>query len=196
MNTNDIVCKEYFYEEVIPFQLEFISRNEMDFFVPLSFQSISSSKVRICYNLAELNPLVHVRSRLDAAYLASKMIKGMREAMNMYIFPHEYLVKDKGIFVGRKDEIKIAFLPLPPRGTPLGDPGKEIRGKIRNLIKEVYEEGKDGKDSLFVETLSVLEDNTIGLDTVIRKIEKLREESYYRDPISRGASLDLYSNII
>ena len=199
MNINDVVCKEYRYENVIPFHLHLISKGNIDFFVPISFQCGDSQFVKVCYNLSNLNPIGKSIEVSEAPYIASSLMKGMKEAMDRYIFPNQFLVREKVVYTGRNKSIRVAYVPKKVEELPPKDPGKVMRKKAYSLLMEIYDVSDkspiDG-NSILNSTLEVLRDNTIGLDTCIRKLEKLKEEPYYLQDLSGKGRVDLYNKFI
>lgn len=203
--TKDIICKEYGFGDVIPFHLEFLVRGGMELFLPLSFRTKSGGIVEICYNLSEVDPLGKRDDGDEAPYIASSLIKGMKGAMDRYIFPNQYLLRNKVAYMKKDGSVKIAYVPfIQEKGLPK-DPAKVMRNKTIDFIKETFgflegvnaaREEKQMGNHILNETLSILSDSTIGMDTCVRKIEKLKEEAYYYSGKDKSGSLDLYGNII
>ena len=174
MILKDIVCKDYKYEDIIPYQLEIVAGNKMNFFVPMTYEILDSDNLRLCYNLSEMDPVRRGVPGEEAPYLASALIKGMRDSMNYFILPSQYLVKEKLVFQCRNGSIRIAYVPLRTADIPVRDPGKTIRKSVFGFLKELYNPGVEGWDKA-KKVMDILIDNTIGMETCMRRIEKSKE---------------------
>ena len=197
----DTICKEYKYEDVIPFHLEIISKDNMDFFIPISYQAIDKDSLRVCYDVSEVDPMGQDVQFDEAPYIASSLIRGMRSVMDRYIFPSQFLLKEKVVYITNDGRIRIAYVPIVTSGIPPKDPGKIMRKKTFELLNEVYgirymEKNVLSKEYILKGTLDVLLDSSTGMDTCLRRIEKLKEETFYHQNTVNPQMLDLKGNFV
>ncbi len=219
MALKDIVCKDFRYEDIIPFQLDIVTRNKMDFFVPMTYEILDKEGIRLCYNLSDMDPIRRGMSFSEAPYIASMLIKGMRSTMDHYIFPSQYLLKEKLVFLCRDGKVRVSYVPVRSSDMPLKDPNKVIRKAVFQFLNEIYpledlneykkgeykkqmagDAGKTNGCETVKKVMEILADNRIGMETCMRRIEKMKEEVFSVDDLrnldyeKRGIAL--YGNII
>ncbi len=203
----DIICKDYRYEDIIPYQLDVVTKGKVDIFLPITFEVLDSERIKLCYDLSDVDPIGMTIKEWDAPYIASSIISGMREAMDYYIFPSQYLLKEKVTFICRNGNYKIAYVPSLGVEMPPKDPNKLIRRLVFNLLQEIYDNAMNNNrvginKQIVEEVKSVLTNNMIGMDTCMRRIDSLKEEKVLKDegPISkvgyRKIGLELSNNIL
>ena len=186
MNLKDIICKEYGYNEVIPYQLKIIAMRRISIFLPISFECIDNQSIRLCYDVTEMDRVSGIKDGGEAPYIAYSLISGMREAMDYYIFPSQYLIKSRLLFIGKDRQYRLAYVPEVKGEVPIYDPAKLMRKKTFSILRDIYFGRNYSKNNetknidnyhILEELLSVLLDNTIGMDTCIRRIDKLKEKT-------------------
>lgn len=214
MSLKDVICKEYNIHEIIPYQIKTISMGKIDFFVPVSYERLGGEDIKICYNVSELDQLSRIANEGgEAPYIATALIDGMRLAMDYYIFPSQFLLRERLVYISKNKKIKVAFVPEPMGEMPLVDPAKTMRKMTYSLLQELYNVSNRGKilnegsvemPHIVEMTMAILSDNSIGMDTCMRKLEKLKEQAHPEMdeemiPIiessvaSKGGRLDLLS---
>ncbi len=196
MSLKDIICKEYSYEEVIPYQLNTISHGKIDFFVPLTYECLDEENIKLCYNVSEMDRIITLSNEGSSApYIAFEIIEGMKKAMDYYILPSHYLIKEKLTYICRDGRIRVAYVPDVFGAVSPNDPAKIIRQMTFSLLQEIYSTNRMGKLSndstvsmpeVVEETMGILSDNTIGMDTCMRKLDKSKEKPFLREELITG----------
>ena len=171
----DVVCKEFRYKDIIPYQLKIVSMGKIDFFVPTTFKCMDNEYVRLCYCLSDMDPLVNDVDGSEGPYIATSIMNGMMEAI---------MLRRKLVYLCRDKNYRIAFVPDQFCEIHINDPAKAIRKMTLSLLREIYNvnskdrhvtDSRVNNPVIVDELIRILSDNSVGMDNCMRRIDTLKE---------------------
>ena len=204
----DIICKEINILEIKKYQMEILVRGVSKLFVPVSFKTLEEFreeirdtyaeatesedlKILACYDISGLDLLPTMYDGAEAPYLATELLRGMSEAMDNYIMPGDYTLSKESIYRNRQGRIKLVFIPAESDGVPKVSLGQEIKRKIVAVLEEIYPEAGIAYEEILMKVKDLLRDETIGLDSCLRALERFKSEAHYIRCGSPSLNLDL-----
>ena len=175
----DIICKEFDENMELGYQGDLLSKVRVDFFLPVSFQIINETgRIVGFFDISETDEYRMQYDGGEAPYIATKLARGMMDAMDYYIMPEDYILRRDVMRVGRKGEIRLLFIPNVNKDIKYSSATGYIRKKIVRLLLELYPKEGIAYSATLDETLAVLKDGTLSIDTCLRKLENIKEEVY------------------
>ena len=204
----DVICKEINILEIKKYQMEILVSGVSKLFVPVSFKTLEEFreelrdsysdnseseelKILACYDISGLDLLPTMYDGAEAPYIAAELLRGMSEAMDNYIMPSDYALSKDSIYRDRKGKIRLIFLPAETSGDTYPSMGHEIKKKIVSALDAIYPEAGIAYQEILFKVKEILSDETIGLDSCLRILERIKSEAHYIRCGSSSMNLDL-----
>ena len=209
----DILCKEINVNEIKKYQMEILVSGVSKLFIPVSFKTLEEFRedmidsyvenpenngqmILACYDISGLDLMPMVYDGAEAPYIASELLKGMSEAMDNYIMPYDYNLNKDCLYRDRHGRIKVVFSPSTEQKDNVGSLGQDIKRKIATVLELLYPEGGIAYQEILIRVKETLLDETIGLDTCLRGLERLKSEGYYLRCGTGSSTLDFSSIMV